>query len=430
MKTAIIGSGISGLTVADAISQFHDLSVFEAVHYIGGHTNTIDVVFDDKQYAIDTGFIVFNDRTYPNFVSMLNRLNVESQPAPMTFSVRCDRTNLEYRGADLSGLFAQKRNLFRVGFYRFLYEIVRFNREATEFLQHGDATESVVEYFARSSYSSQFYEKYFLPLGSAIWSCPKREFEQFPIRFIIEFYHHHGLLSLNDRPQWRVICGGSRQYVNELARPFADRIRLNSPVHSVNRTEEGVYVETRDGFERFDHVVFACHSDQALRILGDQATATERNILGALRYEPNEAVLHFDESTLPKRRRAWAAWNYHISADDSDKASLTYNMNILQSIKSTRTFCVTLNGTHRIDPNKIIRSLQYAHPVFDSRQRQAQDRFPELLGANRSSFCGAYWRNGFHEDGVVSGLSVAKYLLSKPWNEKLYLRGSRVASAV
>ncbi|MCH2182634.1 MAG: FAD-dependent oxidoreductase [Mariniblastus sp.] len=430
MKIAIIGSGISGLTVAESIHDLHDITVFEASHYVGGHTNTIDVDCDGRTIPVDTGFIVFNDRTYPNFIQMLDRLGVASQPAPMTFSVRCDASNLEYRGADLRGLFAQKRNLFRPSFHRLLWDIVKFNRESEKVLEGGDTTETVSDFFSRHSYSPQFYEKYFLPLGSSIWSCPHTVFEQFPIYFIVRFYRHHGLLSLKDRPQWRVLCHGSRSYVAPLTQPFAERIHLKTPVLSIDRQGDRVRVKTATDEAEFDHIVFACHADQALQILGPQATPQEREILGAFPYINNSAVLHFDESLLPRRKKAWAAWNYHIDEQPDETATLTYNMNLLQSIEASRTFCVTLNRNDQIDPAKVIRHIQYSHPAFDARQADMQNRIDELAGPNRTSYCGAYWGNGFHEDGVVSGLTVARHLEKQDGNEQLHIRGTGVASTI
>ncbi|MEE2825756.1 MAG: FAD-dependent oxidoreductase [Planctomycetota bacterium] len=430
MKIAIIGTGISGLTVADSIHQQHDITLYEAAHYVGGHTNTIDVDCDGRTIPVDTGFIVFNDRTYPNFIRLLDRLGVNSQPAPMTFSVRCDHSNLEYRGADLGGLFAQKRNLFRPSFHRLLLDIMKFNRESEKVLEGGDTTATVRDYFSRHNYSTQFYEKYFLPLGSSIWSCPHAVFEQFPIYFIVRFYRHHGLLSLKDRPQWRVLCHGSRSYVKPLTQPFADRIHLNTPVQSVHRKGDRVQVKTAGGSTDFDHVVFACHADQALQILGEQATDQEKEILGAFPYIKNSAVLHYDESLLPRSKKAWAAWNYHIDEEAGETATLTYNMNLLQSIEASRTFCVTLNRNDHIDPNKIIRHIQYAHPAFDARQADMQNRIDDLAGPNRTSYCGAYWGNGFHEDGVVSGLTVVKHLEKQDGNEQLHIRGTGVASTL
>jgi len=407
---AIIGSGISGLTVASHLHAECDIRVYEASPWVGGHTNTIDVQLAGKHWAVDTGFIVFNDRTYPNFIEMIDRLSVQSQAAPMTFSVRCDSTNLEYRGADLGGLFAQKRNLVRPRFYRLLQGILKFNRVGVELLNSDNHEMTVREFFSNNRFSREFYNYYFLPMGSAIWSCPQSMFEEFPIRFIAEFYHHHGLLSVNNRPQWRVISGGSRSYVKPLIAAFKDRIHLNTPVRSVQRNFDGVTVVTNEGHQTFDHVVFACHADQALSLLGEQATGLEKKVLGAFPYESNQAVLHTDASILPRRRRAWASWNYLLPESKSEKASLTYCMNILQSLDASETFCVTLNNSSRIDPKKIIRTINYSHPVFDARRKAMQSRHAELLGPNHSSFCGAYWGNGFHEDGVVSGLAVVRNL--------------------
>ena len=411
MKIAIIGSGISGLTAAHHLHPRHDITVFEAGSYAGGHTNTIDIELDGEQQRVDTGFIVFNDWTYPNFVSLLNELEVESQPAPMSFSVRCDATNLEYNGTSLNGLFAQRRNLLRPGFYRMLRDILRFNRDSLALLAGDDDSLTVGEYLARSRYCREFSEQYLLPMGSAIWSCPPQAFSQFPMRFVVEFYRNHGLLSVASRPTWRVVCGGSKTYVNELARPFQHRIRLNTPVLALRRFEEHLEIVTAQcGRQQFDHVVFACHSDQALRILGAEATVIERNLLGAFPYESNMAVLHTDVSVLPRRRRAWAAWNYHIRADHPEKAVVTYNMNLLQGLCSKQVFCVTLNGEDEIAPDRVLRRIEYQHPIYTTRRKAAQRRHEELLDANRTSFCGAYWGNGFHEDGVVSALAVCRAL--------------------
>lgn len=410
LKIAIVGSGISGLTVARHLNSNHELTIFEASPWVGGHTNTIDVTRGNDTWSVDTGFIVFNDRTYPNFIEMLDQLKVPSQPAPMTFSVRCDSTNLEYRGADLPGLFAQRRNLFRPRFYKLLQGIIKFNKAGMRLIAEGDDRTTVKQFFSENRFSKEFYNYYFLPMGSAIWSCPQATFESFPIRFIAEFYHHHGLLSVNNRPQWRVVQGGSRSYIAPLIANFKDRIRLEVPVHHVHRESQKVVVSHSGGREDFDHVVFACHADQALRLLGDKTTSDERSILSAFPYESNDVVLHTDESILPKRRRAWAAWNYLMPPNQTEKASLTYCMNILQSLDSPETFCVTLNNTQRINPEKIIRSFNYWHPVFDARRKEMQARHGELIGPHRTSFCGAYWGNGFHEDGVVSGLAVVKKL--------------------
>jgi predicted NAD/FAD-binding protein len=417
MKVAIIGSGISGLTAAHYLRQQHAVTLFEANDYLGGHTNTIEFELAGREYAIDTGFIVFNDRTYPNFCRLLDQLGVSSKPTSMTFSVSCEQSGLEYRGADLNGLFAQRHNALSPKFLGLLWELLRFNRQAEQLLAEASDSLTVGEFFARHRFGRMFVEKYFLPMASAIWSCPHSAVESFPIKFIAEFYKNHGLLSTRDRPQWRVINGGSQRYVEVLARPLADAVRLRSPVEAVERVSGEVRIRVRgsDAYESFDHVVFACHSDQALAILGPQATPVEREVLSAFPYEKNLAVLHTDTRLLPRNRRAWACWNYHVPAGEhaseaASKATVTYNMNLLQGVVSPETFCVSLNCGERIDPNRVIRSIVYHHPVFTANRRQSQLRQGELIGPNRSSFCGAYWGNGFHEDGVNSALAVCRYL--------------------
>ncbi len=418
MDIAIIGGGISGLTAAYYLRPCHSVTLIEANDYVGGHTNTVDVELDGQEYAIDTGFIVFNDRTYPNYCRLLGALRVASQPTSMSFSVRCDRLGLEYRGADLNGLFAQRRNLVNPNFYRLIGDIFRFNRRATELFDELDESLTVSDFFRRERFSEAFLQYYFLPMGSAIWSCPRGQFEQFPIRFIIEFYRHHGLLSVRNRPQWRVIRGGSRNYVKAMIRGFSDNILTGCRVTSVVRDPEGVDVYTDNWRRRFDHVVFACHSDQALAILGRDATSLERELLSAIPYERNVAVLHTDESLLPRCRRAWASWNYHLpfagGEHGTEKTTVTYNLNILQGLTSPHVFCVTLNGEPHIKPERIIQRMVYHHPVFTVGRAAVQRRHPELIDQFHTSFCGAYWGNGFHEDGVKSALAVCEVLNHSP----------------
>lgn len=410
MRIAIVGTGIAGLTAAHHLHSRHELTLFEAQSHIGGHTHTIDVEYSGEQHRIDTGFIVFNNRNYPNFVRMLDELGVASQPTEMSFSVRCDRTGLEYNGGHLNGLFAQRLNLFRPSFHRLIRDILRFNRQAPRILDEANGEPTVGEFLARHHYSREFSEQYLLPMGSAIWSCPVDKFSEFPIRFIVEFYRNHGLLSLTDRPEWRVICGGSRTYVDRLTSRFAEAIRLNTPVVSVRRFPDHVEVSTKgNGPQWFDHVIFACHADQALRLLADP-TATERDVLSSFPYEKNEAVLHVDVSALPRSRRAWAAWNYRVLRDRPGRATVTYNMNILQRLTSNHVYCVTLNDVGQIAADKVIRRITYEHPVFTVRRSAAQGRQTELLAAERTSYCGAYWGNGFHEDGVNSALAVCHAL--------------------
>lgn len=409
MKIAIIGGGISGMTAAYFLHRQHDITLFEANTYIGGHTNTISVDQDGEQLPVDTGFIVFNYETYPHFTRLLNELGVASQPTTMSFSMKCERTGLEYRGADLNGFFAQRRNLVRPQFYRLLRDILRFNRRSLEILETDEETLTVGEYLSRHRYSQTFIDQYFLPMGSAIWSCPVGTFADFPIRFIVEFYKNHGILAIRDRPEWRVICGGSNTYVKALTAGYRESIRLETPVVSVTRFENFVEVTPKDSEpEQFDHVIFACHSDQALRMLGSDVTALESELLTEFPYENNVAQLHTDHSVLPERERAWACWNYFMPRGENQKATVTYNMNLLQGLHSKNTYCVTLNGEDRVDPEKSIRRINYAHPIFTTQRARVQQRHGELINQQRTSFCGAYWGNGFHEDGVNSALAVCK----------------------
>ena len=430
MNIAIVGAGIAGLTAARLLNRDHQVTVFEAQKRIGGHTNTIDVETEEGHFAIDTGFIVFNDRTYPNFIRLMEELGVPSQKTIMSFSVKCASTGLEYRGADPQGLFAQRRNLVNPTFYRLLYDLVRFNKCGNRLLEQHDPAEGAPEetvgnFLKRHQFSQTFINQYFLPMGAAIWSASFDSFRDFPIRFICEFYKNHGLLGITDRPQWRVIKGGSRSYLPPLTASFSDRIRTSSPISQIRRgisnfhQDDGngnieLLVEGESEFQTFDHVVFACHSDQALRILGDQADPIEREILSAFPYQANTAVLHTQHDVLPATRRAWASWNYYNPVEPTESATVTYNMNILQSIKSEKVFCVTLNDNDRIRQENIIGSWQYHHPTFNVKRSAMQSRHDEVLNVNSTSFCGAYWGNGFHEDGVNSALAVVKKIQQVP----------------
>ena len=412
MKVAVIGTGIAGNVAAWKLAGEHEITVFEADRRIGGHTNTVDVIAAGQRWAVDTGFIVFNDATYPNFIALLDELGVESQASDMSFSVRSERDGLEYNGASLNALFAQRRNLLRPSFYRMLLDILRFNREAPALLDDPDNTISLGDYLDQNGYSSRFVDHYIVPMGAAIWSATPGGMRAVPAAFFVRFFHNHGLLSVNDRPTWRVIKGGSRNYLDKLVAGHRDRIRLDTPVEWVRRHAEYIEVKAKGApAERFDHVFFACHSDQALKLLADP-TPEEQEVLGAIGYQQNEAVLHTDHTLMPERRLAWAAWNYHIprgASDPDGKVALTYNMNILQGLEAPVEFCVTLNYTHAIDPDKIIQTISYSHPVFTEAAVAAQKRHREINGARRTYFCGAYWRYGFHEDGVVSALSALEH---------------------
>ncbi|MFV0928530.1 NAD(P)/FAD-dependent oxidoreductase [Pseudomonas palmensis] len=408
MKIAIIGSGIAGLTCAHLLQRQHAITLYESSDRIGGHTHTVDVQLGERHYAVDTGFIVFNDWTYPNFIRLLDQLGIASRPTEMSFSVHDPQTAHEYNGNTLNSLFAQRRNLLSPPFWGMLYDILRFNRQALNDLeqQRVNDTLSLGDYLYMNGYGERFIDHYIVPMGAAIWSMPLAQMLGFPLQFFVRFFKHHGLLSVNDRPQWRVVEGGSRSYLAPLCAPFAERIRLNCPVLGVTRDADGVSLFSRAGMERYDKVVFACHSDQALLMLHDPSQA-EREILGALRYADNDVVLHTDTRLLPRRPLAWASWNYRLGGSPSQPAAVTYNMNILQGIDAPQTFCVSLNQTGAIDPGKVLGRYTYAHPQFSLAGVRAQARHAELCGARHSYYCGAYWGNGFHEDGVVSALRVA-----------------------
>lgn len=411
MKIAIVGSGIAGLTAAwHLYRDGHHITLYEADSRIGGHTHTHDIDWAGRHYAIDSGFIVFNDWTYPNFIGLLDELGVASQPSSMSFSVQDEASGLEYNGTTLNTLFAQRRNLLNPRFYRMIADILRFNREAAEWIRGHDGSEpSLGEYLEQNRYSEQFRQHYVLPMGAAIWSASPRQMLDMPARFFIRFFANHGMLSVDERPQWRVIEGGSARYAEKLAAPFAGRIRLSTPVEYVRRTPMGAVVHTaRLGAELYDAIFLACHSDQALALLADPS-AEEGEILSALPYQRNVAVLHTDARMLPKRKLAHAAWNYHLSRDASRPVSVTYCMNILQNLDAPVPFLVTLNREHDIDPAKVLARMEYDHPLFTERGVAAQARQAEINGVRRTYFCGAYWRNGFHEDGVVSSLNALKH---------------------
>jgi predicted NAD/FAD-binding protein len=409
MRIAIIGSGIAGLTCAHLLSRRHAITLFEAADRVGGHTHTVDVHWRGRQYAVDTGFIVFNDWTYPHFIRLLEHLGVASRITEMSFSVHDPRTGFEYNGHNLRSLFAQRRNLLSPGFWSMLRDVLRFNRQALADLdqQRIDGATTLGGYLRDNRYGQRFIDHYIVPMGSAIWSMSRADMLHFPLQFFVRFCRNHGLLSVNHRPQWRVIEGGSRSYLAPLCRPFAERIRLNCPVQRVNRDGEGVTVTWAGGSERFDKVVFACHSDQALALL-DHPSEQEQAILGAIHYASNDVVLHTDIRLLPRRRGAWASWNYRLGGSEQAPAALTYAMNILQGIEAPVTFCVSLNQTAMVDPAQIIARFDYAHPQYSLAALAAQARQGELQGALHSYYCGAYWANGFHEDGVLSALTVAR----------------------
>ncbi len=408
MNIAIVGSGIAGLTCAYLLNRRHDVTVFEAGDWVGGHTHTVNVTVDGRDYAVDTGFIVFNDWTYPNFIRLLGQLGVTAKATEMSFSVTDPDTGLEYNGNNLDSLFAQRSNLLSPGFWGMLRDILRFNKEARRDLAEQRITTDTTldDYLKAGGYGERFILHYIVPMGAAIWSMPMAQMLNFPLQFFVRFFENHGLLSVSNRPQWRVIEGGSSAYIAPLTESFKERIRVNCPVNRIDRNEHGVVIHSPADIEHFDKVVLACHSDQALRLLADPSSA-EREILDALPYADNEVVLHTDTRLLPTRKRAWASWNYRLGGAGHTQAAVTYDMNILQGIQSDTTFCVSLNQSAGISPSTVLARFTYAHAQFSLAAVAAQQRWAELDGAQHTHYCGAYWANGFHEDGVVSALRVA-----------------------
>lgn len=403
MKIAVIGSGVSGLVSAHLLAPLHDVVLFEADRRLGGHVHTVDVEDRAGPAAVDTGFIVFNDRTYPNFIRLLAQLGVASQETDMSFSVRSDRRDFEYGGGSLGALLAQRRNLLSPRFLRMVADVLRFYREARDLLEEGPEA-GLLAWLGARGYSEAFVQDHLLPMVGAVWSSSREGARDFPARFLARFLDNHGLLQLTDRPAWRTIRGGSRTYVRAILDGLRGEVRVGCPVAGLRREACGVVVRPAEGApERFDHVIVACHADQALRLLEDPSPA-ERRLLGAFPYRRNEVLLHDDDRVMPRRRAAWSSWNYHLDDEDREGASVTYWMNGLQRLGGERHWLVTLNRPAAVRPERVLRRLEYHHPVFGAAGVEAQASHRELIGHRATSYCGAYWRNGFHEDGVVSAL--------------------------
>lgn len=394
------------MVVARLLARQHRVTVFEAGNYVGGHTHTVPVTVDGRTYGVDTGFIVYNEATYPGFCALLDELGIATRRTSMSFSVRLDRLGLEYASQSLNTLFAQRRNLLSPSFISMLRAIPRFNADAKAFIRDGDEHTTIGDLFRRNTYPQLLAEAYLIPMMAAIWSADPATILDLPARHFYRFFNNHGLLNITDRPAWRVLEGGSSSYIEPMTAPYSDRIRINTPVERLIRKGDHVEVVALGHREQFDEVVLACHSNEALAMLHD-ATDPEREILGAMAYQPNDVVLHTDTALLPRTQRAWASWNYHIADTSSPLPTLTYNMNILQGIDAPETFCVTLNQTDAIDPARILGRYRYSHPVYTADAVAAQQRHSEISGRNRTHFCGAYWGYGFHEDGVQSALRVA-----------------------
>jgi uncharacterized protein len=412
MRIAIIGSGISGLVCAHLLRQRHEVVLYEADRRPGGHSHTHRVELPDATVDVDTGFLVYNERTYPLFCQLLDRLGVATQASDMSFGVADERTGLEWRATSPSTVFAQRRNVARPAFWRMLADIGRFNQLARGLLREPPPDSVTLEdVLAPHRWASGFRDWYLVPLGSSIWSAAPTTFTRIPAATFALFFERHGLLRLRDQPRWRTVTGGSQSYVQAILRPLLaqGRVRLGNPIDKVRRQVGGVELVGPGGAESFDHVVVATHSDQALRMLSDP-DRVERAVLGAIRYQPNRATLHTDTRLLPRHRRAWASWNYHRLHADADRATLTYHVNRLQGIATATPVLVTLNQDEAIDPDRVLARMDYAHPVLDPVAIGAQRRHGEINGARRTWFCGAYWGYGFHEDGVRSAVETCRAL--------------------
>lgn len=408
-RIAVVGSGIAGLASAWFLSNEHAVTLYEANDYLGGHTHTHQLLLDGRKYVVDTGFIVHNPVHYPLLTALFEDLGVTSQPTTMSFSVHHERTGLEYNATTLDGLFCQRRNLYSPRFLGMVRDLFRFYRQATALLDEAGPGPTLGEYLRREGYGAAFRDEHLVPMASALWSSPAHQILQFPARYLVQFMANHQMLQVRARPQWKVVQGGSSRYVEAMRARWDVDERLRSPVRSVRRAEHGVVIDSNRGEELFDHVVMACHSDQSLALLADPSDA-ERAILGAMRYQANDTILHTDARVLPKQRKAWAAWNARIPAEPSDACTVSYCMNLLQGFSSNEPLIVSLNQSHAIDPGKVIRRMVYHHPIYSTASVAAQARKDEIQGRRRTWYAGAYWGWGFHEDGLRSAVDVARAL--------------------
>jgi predicted NAD/FAD-binding protein len=420
MKIAVIGAGISGLASAWLLASRNQVTLFEAGDYIGGHTHTVDIEVEGKRFAVDTGFLVFNHRTYPNLTALFRSLGVETAASDMSFAVSLAEPSLEWAGSTLATLFAQKRNLGRPGFWRMLQDTLRFNRATAAELSNALPEVTLGDYLAQGHYSEEFRDWYLLPMAAAIWSCPPRAMLDYPLTSFVRFARNHGLLQITDRPQWHTVRGGARRYVERIVEQIED-VRLATPVRSILRDADGVWLGLPGGeCERFDQAVLACHSDQALALLGAAASPAERSVLGAIRYQPNRAVLHTDVRLLPRDPRVWSAWNYMAGPGRVDQrpVSVSYLLNHLQPLPVESPVIVTLNPHLEPDPAQVLGDYDYDHPLFDQAAIGAQAQLASIQGSERLWFCGAWAGYGFHEDGLASALAVANRLgCHAPWQD-------------
>ncbi len=409
VRIAIVGSGISGLTCAYLLAPAHEVTLFERDDRLGGHTSTVPVSHEGRTLPVDTGFIVFNERNYPNFCRLLARLGVASRPTTMSFSVRDDESDFEYGGNSVAGLIGAWTNPLRPRWWGIMRGVARLGPAGQALLREVSDDATIQDLCDSGRFSRAFLEGYLVPMAAAIWSAPRERLMRFPARFFLRFFDNHGMLDLRRRPEWRTVVGGSRTYIDAMRGVIGPSVRTSRPVRSISRDPRGVLVRTAAAEDRFDHVILAAHADESLKLLAD-ATPAEREILAELPYQPNDVILHTDATLLPRRKRCWAAWNYLASPDPSRPAIVTYNMTILQGLETRTPLCVTLNAAERIDPARVIRRLSYAHPLYTLAGDAARARWNQISGANNTHFCGAYWGNGFHEDGVNSALRVCERL--------------------
>jgi uncharacterized protein len=407
MRIAVVGSGVSGLVSAWLLSRRHSVVLFEANDYLGGHTHTHDILLRGRHHRVDTGFVVFNPAHYPLLTRLFSELGVAFQPAPMSFSVRNEATGLEYNATSLRGLFCQRRNLVSARFWGMMGDLLRFYREAPRLLEGRDAGPTLGEYLERHRYGAAFRDDHIVPMASALWSSASSEILRFPARYLVQFMANHQMLTVSGRTPWQVVKGGSSAYIKALTHGWTVEARVDCPVRRVSRGANAVEIESAVGREQFDQVVFACHSDQTLRLLADPSRS-EQEVLGAIEYQANMAVLHTDATFMPQMRSAWAAWNALVAREPARVCTVSYSMNLLQGIESEDPLIVTLNPTRAVDPRRILRQISYHHPLYSHEAVAAQGRKAEIQGQRRSWFAGAYWGWGFHEDGLRSAVEVAE----------------------